>query len=164
MNSSLLQFFMPQTAGETADDCCEIPSAYNTPSDLPQVTVDPTLPSTEFSPETPIEYSNPIEIRDIYISIDSFDQAVTNVNNEMADFDIIFNVFWTEESPTGESQKSGKVRRRISVNKEKLRLEASPSISTVVESDTTKQIAEEKEKLMNSIRVLAGVAGNKTFV
>jgi hypothetical protein len=58
--------------------------------------------------------------------------------------------------------KNGKVKRRISISKDKLRSEASQVIPTVLEDK--QKVAENKEKLMNSIRVLAGVSGNKTFV
>lgn len=163
MNSSLLQFFMPKSDA-TGDYASDLPSAYATSQttsvELPPV--DPTIPSTEWQPETEVEYSDPIEISNVYVNVESMDQVNADESSTDVAFDLIFNVFWTESDSTGQHSKNGKVKRRIAINKDKLRAEASQVIPIVLEDK--QKVAENKEKLMNSIRVLAGVSGNKTFV
>lgn len=139
----------------SADAACAEPVA------VPAVEV-PAVPNTIAQPEVPVTapQEQKQDTSGINIYADGISLSVGESNGQ-AIFDIVLNISWESEG----NYQTAKVIKSVSFDKAKILSQVlSGTPVTVVEDKKAKDKEQAKQKMLNSMRELAGVAGNKTFV
>jgi len=119
-----------------------------------------TVPNTEYSPEVPVvaPQQEP-SFQDVSVYAESISASSSN-DPSQAVFDIVLNVSWT--CPASGEYKNAKVLKSISFCKASLADQTSGQQVTFVESKQP-EVKKDNTKLLNTMRELAGVPGNRTF-
>lgn len=126
----------------------------------PSIAVSSEVPNTSFAPEVPV--IAPQE-KQSYENIEIYPESISPSSSNdpsCAVFDIILSVNWT--CPATGEYKRAKVLKTISFSKTSLTDQTFSQQVAFVES-TQPEIKKDHSKLLNTLRELAGVSGERTF-